>query len=190
MIKIGKFKMNENKLINSKKIVVVGTSGSGKTTLAKELSKILKIEHIELDGIYWLEDWQGRAKDEFFSIVENKIKKEKWVIDGNYSKVREMIWENADLIIWLNYDFKIVILRSIKRTILRIIKKEKLWSGNVETFSKSFLSKESIILWVLKTYKKRKREYTDLFQESIYKEKLITFNHPDEVKKVINGFSN
>ncbi len=45
------------KIERLKRVSVVGTSCSGKTTFAKNLARLLNIEHIELDAIHWLPDW-------------------------------------------------------------------------------------------------------------------------------------
>ena len=42
-----------------KRIMVVGTSGSGKTTLADTLSERLGLPRIELDALFWEENWSA-----------------------------------------------------------------------------------------------------------------------------------
>jgi adenylate kinase family enzyme len=157
--------MNANK---NKRIVVVGTSCSGKTTLAKRIAYILNTEHIELDALYWDANWCPRQHNEFISLVVKAVQKDSWVIDGNYKDVRDMVWNRADAVIWLNYSFMTIFLRALKRTVIRSITKEELFSGNRESFLMSFFSKESILLWVLKTYPIRKRAFPKLFQSDKY----------------------
>jgi adenylate kinase family enzyme len=45
-------------------LLVIGTSGSGKTTLAEKLSKQLGIKNIELDALYWKENWTESSIEE------------------------------------------------------------------------------------------------------------------------------
>jgi hypothetical protein len=40
--------------------------------------------------------------------------------------------------------------------------REELWHGNYETLAKSFLSKDSILLWSFTTYAKNARKYAAL----------------------------
>lgn len=47
----------------------------------------------------------------------------------------------------------------------RFFFREVRWAGNVESFRITFLSKESILLGVAKTYHHRRREYPQLFRE-------------------------
>jgi len=59
------------------KILVVGTSGSGKTTLARKLSKILHIKDIELDALFWKENWVQSEQEEFREKIQNAIRMRK-----------------------------------------------------------------------------------------------------------------
>jgi len=150
------------------RIVVVGTSCSGKTTLARKIAERLNIAHIEMDALYWDSNWTERPKYEFIELVENVVMQKSWVMDGNYSIVRDIVWGRANILIWLNYPFLTIIYQALMRTITRAITKEELFSGNRESFIMSFFSKESILLWVLKSYPRRKREYPKLFKSSKY----------------------
>ena len=141
------------------RIVIIGTSCSGKTTLAKKIQVILNVTHIELDALHWKPNWVEREDNEFKSLVEKAVKNKNWVIDGNYSIVRDILWSRATTIIWLNYSFPLVLYRSISRSFKRSATKEVIFSGNVESFKRSFLSKESIILWVIKTHALKKKKY-------------------------------
>lgn len=138
-------------------IVVIGTSGCGKTTLARALAKKLDIPHIELDELCWQPEWTPRPADEFKQVVLQATKEGPWVADGNYSAVRDLVWARAGTLIWLNYSFLTVFSRAIIRTFKRVVYKEALFSGNVETFKDVLFSSDSIPIWVLKTFWKRKK---------------------------------
>ncbi len=47
-----------NTALPGARIVVIGASGSGKTTFSNQLAGKLAYNHIELDAIHWLPDWQ------------------------------------------------------------------------------------------------------------------------------------
>ncbi len=61
-------------------INVVGTSASGKTTFARQLAKKLGLIHIEMDDLFWLDNWQETPDDEFF--LNYKIEWIKPLADG------------------------------------------------------------------------------------------------------------
>jgi len=39
--------------------MILGSSGSGKSTLAKQMSGVLGLPAIHLDGLYWKPGWQA-----------------------------------------------------------------------------------------------------------------------------------
>jgi len=45
------------------RINVVGTSGVGKSTLARHLAGRLAVPYIEMDRLYWRENWQGTTDE-------------------------------------------------------------------------------------------------------------------------------
>jgi adenylate kinase family enzyme len=74
-----------------KRVVVIGTSCSGKTTFASQLADQFSIPHTELDVLHWLPEWEMQPLEEFRSLVKEVVEKDRWVIDGNYSKVRDIV---------------------------------------------------------------------------------------------------
>jgi adenylate kinase family enzyme len=169
----------------SNRIAIVGTSGSGKSTLAENICRHCGHKNIELDALYWKPDWQGSSTEELAAKLNREISEcEKYVIHGNYSSIRDLVWNNIDAVIWLNYRKSIVMWRVIKRTLKRVITREKLWNGNVETVKGSFFAKDAIIIWAWNTYAKRKEQYERLTRTNPYEiEKIIVLNSLAETKR-------
>jgi len=145
------------------RIVVVGTSGSGKTTFARSLAEALRREHIELDALHWGPNWTPRT--DFAELVRAAVTADAWVVDGNYSRVRDQVWERATAVVWLNYPFRVVFWRALVRTIRRVVSRETLYSGNRESWRDAFLEPDGIPWWVIRTHRKRRREYAALLRE-------------------------
>lgn len=168
------------------RVVVIGTSCSGKTTLARALANRWNVPHIELDALHWQPYWTPRPLAEFRALTEAAITAERWVLDGNYGKVRDIVWGRATTVIWLNYPFHVVFGRALSRTVKRVLFREELYSGNRETFRLAFLSRESILWWVITTYHRRRREYPALFKQPNYAHlKVIELHAPAEVRRLI-----
>ena len=145
------------------RIVIVGTSGSGKTTVSARLAGLLDIPHIELDSLHWEPGWQEAEPSVLRSRVERALAGDRWVVDGNYSIVRDLIWPQADTLVWLDYRLARVMWQVTTRTARRVIGRQELWSGNRERLAAAF-SRDSIILWALTTFKKNRRRYTALLE--------------------------
>jgi adenylate kinase family enzyme len=154
--------------IRMRRIVVIGTSGSGKTTLARQLSQRLGIPHIELDALYWEKNWTATSHIVFQERTEQALSGDAWVVDGNYSSVRNVIWTRADTIVWLDYSLWTIMRQLLGRTFRRILTQEELWNGNREPIRTIFFSKDSILLWALQTYRRWRREYLALFSKPEY----------------------
>jgi adenylate kinase family enzyme len=151
-----------------RRFVVVGTSGSGKTTLARHLAQRLSIPHVELDALHWGPNWTPSPLGILRDRLEGALSGDAWVCDGNYSKVRDIIWSRADTVVWLDYPLALVMGRVIRRTLHRTLTREELWGGNRERFKEAFFSRDSILLWALSTYGRRRKEYPVLFHRPEY----------------------
>lgn len=149
------------------RIAVVGTTGSGKTTLARTLASRLGRPHVELDALHWEPDWQEAPLDVFRERVVDALHRSEWVVDGNYSQVRDLVWTRADTVVWLDYPLRVILTRLLRRTVRRVVTGEELWNGNRERLRNAF-GRDSIILWALTTYRPRRREYPELFGHPEY----------------------
>lgn len=174
-----------------KRVVIIGTSCSGKTTLARNLAKKLGVPHIELDSIFWKPNWTPTPKEEFRDLVTEAVAPEIWVLDGNYSAVRDVLWARATTLVWLNYPFRVVGWRALRRTFGNVFYRKAMWSsGNVETFRHAFLSRDSILWWVLKTYRRRRREYPRLFGQAAYRHlQIIELTSPEAAERFLEGIN-
>jgi adenylate kinase family enzyme len=146
-----------------RRVAVIGTSCSGKTTFAAALAASQKAPHIELDALHWRPNWVEAPLAAFRADVAAAVAGERWVCDGNYGKVRDLVWGRATAVIWLNYPFPTVLWRALYRTMRRALLREELFSGNRESLKMAFLSRDSILLWVVTTHRRRLDEYPQLF---------------------------
>ena len=140
------------------RIVVVGSTCAGKTTLARRLSALLDIPHVELDALNWEPNWVAAQLEVFRQRVEDAVAGDAWVVDGNYTAVRDLVWPRATTLIWLDYPMRTLFWRLLRRTLRRTLTGEELWNGNREQFRIQFLSRDSLFLWLLRTYRQRRRD--------------------------------
>jgi adenylate kinase family enzyme len=86
-----------------KKITIVGNPGSGKSTLAKQLGRLLNIPVYHMDALYWKPGWIAANEQELLQQHDEIVKRESWIIDGNYSATLPKRLKEADTILFLNY---------------------------------------------------------------------------------------
>ncbi|NOH04131.1 MAG: hypothetical protein HND47_20240 [Chloroflexi bacterium] len=175
-----------------KRVVVIGTTSSGKSTLAKGIADKLGLDFIELDALHWEPNWREAPLEVFRERVRSATSSNVWVVAGNYHVVRDLVWPQAQAVIWLDYPFPVVFWRLLKRTVYRSVTKEKLFAGNVESFSMhlKLWSEDSLFHWLFKTYWRRKRETPLLLARPEHLHlALIHFSHPREAEAWMNELS-
>jgi len=144
-----------------KRIIIVGTTGCGKSVLAEKLSQKFALSVTDLDDLYWQPGWIPVSLDEFVHKVDKATSSPAWIISGNYSRLRDLVWERADTVIWLDYGFWLIMHQLLIRSVSRVINKTPVCNGNIETWKRLF-SKDSILIWMLKSFTKKRREYGTL----------------------------
>jgi adenylate kinase family enzyme len=132
-----------------RRVSVVGTSGSGKSTVARQLADILGVPHLELDAVHHQPGWEPLPTDEFRRIVAARAAADGWVIDGNYGRVRDLIWARADTVVWLDLPKRTVMRQVVWRTLRRVALRRELWNGNRERWRNFFTwnPEQSVISW-------------------------------------------
>jgi adenylate kinase family enzyme len=140
---------------------VVGTSGVGKSTFAASLALLLECPFLELDSVYHQADWAPLESPVFRSRVSAVVAGERWVIDGNYSKVRDIVWARADTVVWLDLPRRVVMRRLVGRTLRRVAGRAELWNGNRERWRNllTWDRQESVISWGWHTYGSNRARY-------------------------------
>lgn len=171
------------------RIHVIGTGGVGKTVLASRLASALQVPHIELDSIFWQENWQPTETEVFQQAVREALAGRDWVADGNYSKVRQIIWRRAEVVVWLDFPFVTAFSRLLRRSVRRAFSRELLWGTNRESFVKLFFSRESLLLYVIGDFRKRRTLYEQLSHRPEFKEvQFVRLRTPRQAERWLQEF--
>lgn len=64
--------------------------GVGKFIFVKKLGEKFDLEVYYLDSLYWQFGWKERDNDSFRELQEYIVKKDSWIIDGNYSNLYDL----------------------------------------------------------------------------------------------------
>ena len=123
-----------------RKVMIMGCPGSGKTTLARKLSCKLNLPLVHLDVLNWRDHWQTVSTEEFDALLLQEVRKEAWIIDGNYHRTIPLRLEHCDTVIYLDYSRMTCLFGVIKRVLKGYGKSRPDMGGNCpERFDFSFL---------------------------------------------------
>lgn len=81
-----------------KKIIVIGCPGSGKTTFSRKLNEVTDIPLYHLDLIWHKPDKTNIPREEFDQKLEDIMKSDSWIIDGNYNRTIPQRLEKCDTV--------------------------------------------------------------------------------------------
>jgi adenylate kinase family enzyme len=101
------------------RVVIIGRGGAGKSRLAQELSLVLGLPVIELDGIFWQPDLRPTPEPEWMEIQRTLVARERWIIDGDlgpYDTGLELRLRAADTIVVLDFPLWRCVWRALRRS--------------------------------------------------------------------------
>jgi len=85
------------------RIIIIGCPGSGKSRLSRALHNKTGIPLYHLDMMYWNSDKTTVEKSVFLERLSAVLKKDGWIIDGNYGSTMELRMAACDTVIFLDY---------------------------------------------------------------------------------------
>ena len=176
-----------------RRVVVMGSTSAGKTTLSREIARVLGVPAIELDALHWDANWTMAETPVFQERLRAALAAapDGWVIDGNYGKVRDVYWDQADTVVWLDYTLPLILWRLARRTTGRVARREELWNGNRERLRDHLLSRDSLIWWAITTYRRRRRQLGELFASPAAAHLTVQrFRRPGETANWLRGIAN
>jgi adenylate kinase family enzyme len=175
------------------RVSVVGNSGSGKSTLAKALADRLGVPWIEIDSIFHQPGWTELPRDEFRDRVGAQAAGDAWVIDGNYTAVRDLVWARADTVVWIDLPRALVMRRIIGRTLRRAVLRQQLWNGNREPWSNwlTLDPERSIIMWSWTQHAKYRVRYAEAMADPVWAHlRFLRLRSPAHVRAFFDKFPN
>jgi adenylate kinase family enzyme len=140
-----------------RRIAVFGKGG--KTTLARALAARFDLEFVEQDAIRHQANWTEISNERHRALLRERFAQAAngWVSDGNYSAVRDIVYERVDTVIVLALPWRVMFWRTLVRSIRRLITREVLWNGNRESFALTFFDRNSVLYDLFRRRRRFKR---------------------------------
>lgn len=137
------------------RILIYGVTGSGKSTLALRVSEALQLPYHSVDDLTFEANWKPVPTERQREIIGAIVSGESWILDSAYGQWLDVVLPRAQLIVGLDYPTAFVFARLLRRTIMRMVDGKPICNGNRETL-KMALSRDSILLWFFKSYKRKR----------------------------------
>jgi adenylate kinase family enzyme len=147
-----------DRLGDARKILVYGATGSGKSTMAVALGELTGIPVTSVDDICWSPGWVQMPQDEQVATFDRITGGDSWVLDSAYNAWRHLAHERADLVVALDYARLTSLSRLLRRTMVRMVTREEVCNGNRESFREIFLARDSILLWHVTSFRRKRHE--------------------------------
>lgn len=163
-----------------RKVLVIGSGGAGKSTFANRLGELLNIEVIHLDQFYWRPGWVETPKSEWLETVERLVRRDSWIIDGNYSGSLEIRLAACDTVIFLDIARSVCVWRLLKR-VVRYRKKSRpdMAEGCAERFNLGF------VRWVWNYSSRTRPRVLVRLEENASRKRIVCLHSGSEVEKFL-----
>lgn len=97
------------------KILIIGSPGAGKSTFARRLRDATGLPLYYLDML-WHKPNQTTISRQVFDMQLNEIlKKDRWIIDGNYQRTLEIRLKACDTVFLFDFALEVCLLGAISR---------------------------------------------------------------------------
>jgi adenylate kinase family enzyme len=163
-----------------KKVLVIGSGGAGKSVFSRHLGQLLDIDVIHLDALYWHPGWVETPRAEWRQVIMEVLRRDSWIMDGNYSNTLDLRLEACDTVIFLDIARLICLWRVLTRALLyRGRTRPDMAEGCRERLDLGF------IRWVWR-YKRRTRpQIIELLRQSAQSKQVIWLRSRAEIKRFL-----
>ncbi|MEV6702600.1 adenylate kinase [Streptomyces sp. NPDC051453] len=165
------------------KIALFGQPATGKTTLAKWLSTELGYPHTDLDGLLFTPDGP-LPLEEFRRQAAEVAQHDEWIVEGNFSKLADVVWHRADVLVWLDFPLILVLYRIVRRSLSQLAGHEDSAQARQLTWRKAFFVRRSLLRTAIRKYRRNRPRYAQQVDETAdLGVQVIRLRSPREVRR-------
>lgn len=97
------------------KVIVIGSPGAGKSTFARNLRDVTGLPLHYLDMLWHKTDQTNFSEEEFDTRLNEIIRGNRWIIDGNYLRTLESRVRACDMVFFMDYPLEVCLLGAESR---------------------------------------------------------------------------
>ncbi|MFE4654759.1 adenylate kinase [Streptomyces sp. NPDC056707] len=162
------------------KVAVFGLPGTGKTTLAQYMAARTNSAVTSLDDILFAPGGP-LPLDGFRTAAARVTDGPQWIVEGNYSKLAEVVWHRADILVWLDYPLPVITWRIARRWLRQLTGREA--NPNRLTFRSTFTARRSVLRNASRKYRGNRSRYTAQAEEAAaLGVEVLRFHRPGQAR--------
>ncbi|HMJ24219.1 MAG TPA: DNA topology modulation protein [Pyrinomonadaceae bacterium] len=163
-----------------RKILIIGPGGAGKSTLATELGDLLNIEVVHLDQLFWQPGWVERPKADWLKTVEELLRRDAWIMDGNYSGTLDLRFKSCDTVVFMDFPLALCLWRVLKRLLIyRNRSRPDMAEGCRERLTLEF------ILWIWNYSSRTRPKVVRMIESQPRDKKIVWLRFPSEAERFL-----
>lgn len=173
-----------------RKIALFGPPATGKTTLAKWLSVELGYPHTDLDDLLFTPDGP-LPLPEFRRQAGEITRHDAWIVEGNFSKLADVVWHRADVLVWLDFPLPLIVYRIVRRSLYQLTGHEDSPQARRLTWSKAFFHRRSLLRTAIRKYRTNRPRYALQVAETADRGvQVVRLRNPREVRRWMTELRN
>lgn len=166
-----------------RRVALFGPPATGKSTLARWLSTVLNSPHTDLDDILFTPQGPLPLK-EFRRQAFLVTAADGWIVEGNYSKLQDVVWHRADTLIWLDFPLPLILYRIIRRSLRQLAGREDSAQARRLTWSTAFFARRSLLRTAIRKYRSNRPRYARQMAETAGRGVVVVrLRSPREVQR-------
>lgn len=166
-----------------KRVAVIGSPGAGKSTFSRKLSKKTNLPVIYLDSEHHKTDKDYYTNPgSWDNYVIQQIKKDAWIMDGNFSNTFEQRFKRADTIVFLDMPRYLTMPRITRRLFHKSPdRRPEMPEGWKERFHYQFFR----YAWRFKD--RRRPIYLEILKQQPKSKNIVILKAKKEIKNYFNN---
>ncbi|MEV7275206.1 adenylate kinase [Streptomyces bacillaris] len=141
-----------------RRVALFGAPATGKSTLARWLSAELGEPHTDLDDILFTP--QGPLPlGEFRRQAAAVTVTGGWIVEGNFSKLADVVWHRADLLVWLDFPLPLILYRITRRSLRQLAGCEDSPQARRLTWNSAFFARRSLLRTAIRKRRANRPRY-------------------------------
>ena len=165
------------------RIAIIGCCGAGKSIFSIRLQELTQLPLYHLDQIFWKPGWVQEDSEIFENKLQEWIKREQWIIDGNFTRTVSPRFEAADTVFFFDFPIWLCLFRAIKRVITTSGHvRSDMADGCPEHFDFAFLC------YIARFRKETRPRVMQALEDHGQHCKIIVFKGPRDVKEWLANY--